>query len=109
MLFRSQHGQQLKDEPKALLEDAGFQVVTPLEPHLCCGSAGVYNIMQPKIADQLKERKAANLARLQPDAVAAGNIGCIGQLQGAVGKPVLHTVELLDWATGGPKPEKLVR
>ncbi|MEK9904365.1 MAG: glycolate oxidase subunit GlcF [Rhodospirillales bacterium] len=104
-----QHGQQLKDEPKALLEDAGFQVVTPLEPHLCCGSAGVYNIMQPKIADQLKERKAANLARLQPDAVAAGNIGCIGQLQGAVGKPVLHTVELLDWATGGPKPEKLVR
>ena len=104
-----QHGQQLKDEPKALLEDAGFQVVTPLESHLCCGSAGVYNIMQPKIANQLKERKAANLARLQPDAVAAGNIGCIGQLQGAVGKPVLHTVELLDWATGGPKPEKLVR
>jgi glycolate oxidase iron-sulfur subunit len=102
-----QHGQQLKDEPKALLEDAGFQVDTPAESHICCGSAGVYNIMQPQFAEQLKARKAGNLSRLKPDAVVAGNIGCISQLQGAIDAPVLHTVELLDWATGGPKPEKL--
>ncbi|MGZ0190553.1 MAG: glycolate oxidase subunit GlcF [Alphaproteobacteria bacterium] len=102
-----QHGQQLKDEPKALLEDAGFHVVTPAESHLCCGSAGVYNILQPEIADRLKARKAANLAKLKPDAIAAGNIGCMMQLQGAAGAPVVHTAELLDWATGGPKPAKL--
>ncbi len=102
-----QHGQQLKDEPKALLEDAGFQVDTPAESHICCGSAGVYNIMQPQFAEQLKARKADNLSRLKPDVVVAGNIGCISQLQGAIDAPVLHTVELLDWATGGPKPEKL--
>lgn len=102
-----QHGQQLKDEPKALLEDAGFRVMTPAEPHLCCGSAGVYNILQPEIAGRLKARKAANLAKLKPDAIAAGNIGCMTQLQGAAGAPVVHTAELLDWATGGPKPKKL--
>lgn len=102
-----QHGQQLKDEPKALLEDAGFRVSTPAEPHLCCGSAGVYNIMQPEIADRLKARKAGNLKALNADAIAAGNIGCIAQLQGAAGAPVVHTAELLDWATGGPKPKKL--
>lgn len=102
-----QHGQQLKDEPKALLEDAGFDVATPAEPHLCCGSAGVYNILQPVLAEKLKVRKAANLRALGADAVAAGNIGCMTQLQGAVGAPVVHTVELLDWATGGPKPKKL--
>jgi glycolate oxidase iron-sulfur subunit len=102
-----QHGQQLKDEPKALLEDAGFRVTTPREPHLCCGSAGVYNIMQPKIADQLKERKAGNLNALQADVIAAGNIGCLTQLKSAVHAPVVHTAELLDWATGGPKPKKL--
>lgn len=104
-----QHGQQLKDEPKALLEDAGFRVTTPAEPHLCCGSAGVYNIMQPEIAGRLRARKAANLAKLEPDVIAAGNIGCIAQLQGAAGAPVVHTAELLDWATGGPKPAKLGR
>ena len=102
-----QHGQQLKDEPKALLEDAGFRVTTPAEPHLCCGSAGVYNIMQPELAERLKARKAGNLAKLRADVIATGNIGCITQLQGAAGAPVVHTVELLDWATGGPKPAKL--
>jgi len=102
-----QHGQQLKDEPKALLEDAGFRVSTPAEPHLCCGSAGVYNILQPTISGRLKARKAANLNKLGADAVAAGNIGCIAQLQGALDAPVVHTAELLDWATGGPKPSKL--
>ena len=102
-----QHGQQLKDEPKALLEDAGFRVVTPAESHLCCGSAGVYNIMQPKIAGRLKARKVGNLDALQADVVAAGNIGCITQLRGAAAAPVVHTAELLDWATGGPKPKRL--
>jgi glycolate oxidase iron-sulfur subunit len=102
-----QHGQQLKDEPKALLEDAGYSVTTPREPHLCCGSAGVYNIMQPKIADQLKARKAGNLNALKADVIAAGNIGCLTQLKSAVDAPVVHTAELLDWATGGPKPKKL--
>lgn len=102
-----QHGQQLKDEPKALLEDAGFRVTTPREPHLCCGSAGVYNIMQPKIAGQLKERKAGNLNALEADIIAAGNIGCLTQLKSSVHAPIVHTVELLDWATGGPKPKKL--
>lgn len=102
-----QHGQQLKDEPKALLEDAGFNVTTPRESHLCCGSAGVYNIMQPVIAGQLRDRKAGNLNALQADVIAAGNIGCLTQLGGAVAAPVVHTAELLDWATGGPKPKKL--
>ena len=102
-----QHGQQLKDEPKALLEDAGFRITTPIEPHLCCGSAGVYNIMQPEIAGRLKARKAANLEKLGADVVAAGNIGCITQLHGAISAPIVHSVELLDWATGGPKPAKL--
>ena len=102
-----QHGQGLKDEPKALLEDAGFRVSTPAEAHLCCGSAGVYNIMQPEIAGRLRTRKAGNLDKLGADVVAAGNIGCIAQLRGAVAAPVVHTVELLDWATGGPKPAAL--
>ena len=104
-----QHGQGLKDEPKALLEDAGFRVTTPAEAHLCCGSAGVYNIMQPAIASRLKARKAGNLDKLGADVVAAGNIGCIAQLRGAVAAPVVHTVELLDWATGGPQPPALAR
>jgi glycolate oxidase iron-sulfur subunit len=77
------------------------------EGHLCCGSAGTYNLLQPDIAGQLKARKLANIARVSPDAIAAGNIGCITQIASGTGTPVLHTVELLDWATGGPRPEAL--
>jgi glycolate oxidase iron-sulfur subunit len=79
------------------------------EGHLCCGSAGTYNLLQPEIAGQLKARKLANIARTAPDAIAAGNIGCMTQLASGTATPVLHTVELLDWATGGPRPEGLAR
>jgi len=98
-----QHGQQVTAEPKALLKRAGFTVVEPAEAHLCCGSAGTYNILQPEIAARLKERKLGNLAATHPDLVAAGNIGCITQLAGG-GLPIVHTVELLDWMAGGPEP-----
>ncbi len=79
----------------------------PAEAHLCCGSAGTYNILQPAIATRLRDRKAAALSALQPDVIAAGNIGCIVQIGQAVGVPVIHTAELLDWATGGPRPAAL--
>ena len=100
-----QHGQKLHDQPKTLLEKCGYNVVDVPEGHLCCGSAGTYNILQPKISDQLLQRKLANLAKTKGEIVAAGNIGCITQLRHGSAKPVVHTVELLDWATGGPKPE----
>lgn len=102
-----QHGQQIKAGPKDLLKAAGFEVVEPADSHLCCGSAGTYNLMQPEIAGQLKERKAETLRATKPEVIAAGNIGCMMQLQGAAGAPVVHTVELLDWATGGPRPPAL--
>jgi len=99
-----QHGQQIRAEPKALLAAAGFTVKEVPEAHLCCGSAGTYNLLQPEIAGQLKARKLANILGTRPDLIAAGNIGCITQLASGAGVPVIHTVELLDWATGGPKP-----
>jgi glycolate oxidase iron-sulfur subunit len=102
-----QHGQKVHAVPRALLSAAGFTVRDVPEGHLCCGSAGIYNIMQPEIAARLKERKLANIARTGPDVVATGNIGCIAQLASAGGPPVVHTVELLDWACGGPKPAEL--
>ena len=74
------------------------------EAHLCCGSAGTYNLLQPEIATQLRDRKVANIARVKPALIAAGNIGCITQIAAGTGTPVIHTVELLDWATGGPRP-----
>jgi glycolate oxidase iron-sulfur subunit len=100
-----QHGQKIHAAPKALLEAAGFAVVDVPEGHLCCGSAGTYNMLQAELAARLKERKLANLKSIAPAIVAAGNIGCIEQLKDGAGVPVLHTVELLDWATGGPRPE----
>jgi glycolate oxidase iron-sulfur subunit len=102
-----QHGQNIRREPIKLLAAAGFRVSEPAEPHLCCGSAGTYNILQPDLAGQLGDRKAANLDRLQSDVIATGNIGCATQLQSRTAAPVVHTVELLDWATGGPRPEVL--
>ena len=102
-----QHGQQIRTEPKALLSRAGFTVVEPAEAHICCGSAGTYNLMQPEIAAQLRERKLGNILATKPDLLAAGNIGCLTQLSGA-GLPVVHTVELLDWMAGGPRPAGLV-
>jgi glycolate oxidase iron-sulfur subunit len=102
-----QHGQKVTAQPKALLAAAGFTVRDVAEGHLCCGSAGTYNLLQPEIAGQLRARKLANIAHVGPDIVATGNIGCITQLAAGAGVPVLHTVELLDWATGGPPPEAL--
>jgi glycolate oxidase iron-sulfur subunit len=102
-----QHGQQIKDHPKTLLKSAGFTVVEPREGHLCCGSAGTYNLMQPEISKQLKARKVENLSATKPEVIAAGNIGCMMQIGSAIDVPVVHTVELLDWATGGPKPAKM--
>ncbi|MBW4961521.1 glycolate oxidase subunit GlcF [Sulfitobacter sp. CW3] len=104
-----QHGQQIKTYPKDLLRDAGFTVVEPADAHLCCGSAGTYNLMQPEISKQLKDRKIKTLKAKNPDVIAAGNIGCMMQIGSAAGIPVVHTVELLDWASGGPKPPALTR
>ena len=102
-----QHGQQVKTAPKSLLKRAGFTVVEPADSHLCCGSAGTYNLLQPKISAELKARKVATLEATAPQVIAAGNIGCMMQIGSGTGVPVVHTVELLDWATGGPKPRAL--
>ena len=101
-----QHGQKIRAEPKALLAAAGFTVVEPREPHLCCGSAGTYNLMQPALSAKLKARKTAHLEATSPQVIATGNIGCMMQIGSATRIPILHTAELLDWATGGPTPEK---
>ena len=102
-----QHGQQIKTYPKDLLKRAGFKVVEPKDSHLCCGSAGTYNLMQPEISGQLKALKVKTLEAKNPDIIAAGNIGCMMQIGSATEIPIVHTVELLDWATGGPKPAGL--
>ncbi|MGP0060502.1 MAG: glycolate oxidase subunit GlcF [Beijerinckiaceae bacterium] len=102
-----QHGQSVRAQPKRLLAAAGFTVAEVAEAHLCCGSAGVYNILQSEIATKLRDRKLANIEATGADLIASGNIGCMTQLGVASGKPVLHVVELLDWATGGPPPHGL--
>ncbi|WP_204113146.1 glycolate oxidase subunit GlcF [Shimia biformata] len=102
-----QHGQKIKTFPKDLLKRAGFTVVEPADSHLCCGSAGTYNLMQPEISKQLKARKVRTLEAKNPDIIAAGNIGCMMQIGGGTEVPIVHTVELLDWATGGPQPPAL--
>jgi glycolate oxidase iron-sulfur subunit len=102
-----QHGQRITKAPKALLGQAGFTVRDVPEGHLCCGSAGTYNILQPEIATRLRDRKIANIERLQPDLIATGNIGCMTQIAAGTTIPMAHTAALLDWATGGPIPDAL--
>ena len=102
-----QHGQQIKTHPKTLLKKVGYEVVEPRDSHLCCGSAGTYNLMQPEISKELKSRKVSTLEEKTPDVISAGNIGCMMQIGSATDIPIVHTVELLDWATGGPRPPKL--
>ncbi|SFE87425.1 glycolate oxidase subunit GlcF [Methylobacterium sp. 13MFTsu3.1M2] len=102
-----QHGQGIRLEPKTLLKRAGFTVKDVPEGHICCGSAGTYNILQPELAAKLRARKVANIERVRPDVIATGNIGCATQIGKGTGIPIVHTVELLDWATGGPKPAAL--
>jgi len=103
-----QHGQQIKLTPQALLRSAGYEVVEPPDAHLCCGSAGTYNIMQPEISAKLRDKKISTLRPLQANYIAAGNIGCITQLRAGAGVPILHTVQLLEWAYGGDKPQGLL-
>jgi glycolate oxidase iron-sulfur subunit len=102
-----QHGQAIRTEPKTLLKQAGFTVKDVPEGHICCGSAGTYNLLQPEIASQLRARKVANIERTKPDLIATGNIGCMTQIGKGTSIPIVHTVELLDWATGGPMPQAL--
>jgi glycolate oxidase iron-sulfur subunit len=103
-----QHGQKIVEEPKALLAGAGFEVRDVPEGHICCGSAGTYNMLQPAIAARLRERKVKNIESTAPEIVATGNIGCMTQIGSATRIPVVHTVELLDWATGGPAPAAIL-
>ena len=102
-----QHGQKITDGPKRLLRDAGFQLRDVPEGHICCGSAGTYNILQPDFADRLRARKVSNIERVKPQIIATGNIGCITQIAQGTAIPIVHTVELLDWASGGPAPVEL--
>lgn len=101
-----QHGQKITQAPKQLLERAGFEVRSPKNPHLCCGSAGVYNVMQPELAGELQSRKLQTINAVGADIVAAGNIGCINQLS-ASDSPICHTIQLLDWVYGGQMPASL--
>jgi glycolate oxidase iron-sulfur subunit len=102
-----QHGQRITEEPKELLTKAGYTVIDVPEGHLCCGSAGTYNLLQPELAAQLRDRKLERINALRPDLVATGNIGCISQLAPGLHVPIVHTIELLDWAYGGPVPTGL--
>jgi glycolate oxidase iron-sulfur subunit len=99
-----QHGQRLRDLPVQLLREAGFEVHLPQDAHLCCGSAGTYSLLHPDIADALRDRKLAALRGTRPDVIVTGNVGCATHLAAEAEVPVLHTVELLDWAHGGPRP-----
>ena len=104
-----QHGQQIRRQPKELLQSAGFVVHDVPEGHLCCGSAGTYNILQPKIAKALRDRKVENIESVSPDLIATGNIGCITQIATGTQIPIVHTIELLDWSMGGPRPKELAK
>ena len=102
-----QHGQRVTRQPKELLGKLGFTVKDVRDGHLCCGSAGTYNILQPNIARRLRERKVRTIEELRPDVIAAGNIGCMTQIAAGTKLPAVHTIELIDWATGGPCPPAL--
>jgi glycolate oxidase iron-sulfur subunit len=102
-----QHGQKVIEQPKRLLREAGFVVKDVPEGHLCCGWAGTYQVLQPELSRRLRDRKVANIESVRPDVIASGNFGCVGNIASGTGIPVVHTVELLDWATGGPKPAAL--
>ena len=102
-----QHGQQIREQPRSLLKKCGFRIKEIPEGHLCCGSAGSYNILQPELATRLRDRKAAHIEKLNPEIIATGNLGCMVQLSQKIDIPLVHTVELLDWSTGGPCPRGL--
>jgi glycolate oxidase iron-sulfur subunit len=104
-----QHGQKITRDPKEILSKSGFVVKDVPDGHLCCGSAGTYNMLQPQLARALRDRKVANIAKVAPDVIAAGNVGCITQIAAGTDTPVVHPIELIDWATGGPMPGALRR
>jgi len=104
-----QHGQKVMRDPKEMLSKSGFVVKDVPDGHLCCGSAGTYNMLQPQLARALRDRKVANIAKVAPDVIAAGNVGCITQIAAGTDVPVVHPIELIDWATGGPMPGALRR
>jgi glycolate oxidase iron-sulfur subunit len=104
-----QHGQKITREPKELLSKLGFVVKDVPEAHLCCGSAGVYNLLQPELANRLRERKITNIEKTEPDVIAAGNLGCMMQIAAGTSIPVVHPIELADWATGGSVPAAMER
>jgi glycolate oxidase iron-sulfur subunit len=103
------HGQRVTEAPEAMLSEAGFVLIDIPESHLCCGSAGTYNILQSELANRLRDRKIANIDKVMPELIAAGNIGCIIQIAGGTPIPVVHPIELIDWATGGSAPRALER
>jgi glycolate oxidase iron-sulfur subunit len=104
-----QHGQRIRAAPQRLLAAAGFEVRVPQDAHLCCGSAGIYNIVEPDIAAELGARKSAAFSALGVDVIATGNIGCMIQISAISGRAVVHVAQLLDWATGGPAPAQFVQ
>ena len=102
-----QHGQKVHNQPIELLAKTSNEILEIPEGHICCGSAGTYNILQSKIAKELLRKKVKNIESLEPDFISTGNIGCMTQISTGTRIPIIHTVELLDWFTGGPKPYKL--
>ena len=102
-----QHGQKVHQQPINLIEKTGNKVLNIPEGHLCCGSAGTYNILQQKIAKTLLKNKVENIEKVEPDFISTGNIGCMSQISCGTNIPIVHTVEIIDWLTGGPKPNKL--
>ena len=102
-----QHGQRVHSQPKELIAKTGNEVLEIPEGHLCCGSAGTYNILHQKMAKSLLQNKVKNIEKISPDFISTGNIGCITQISTGTRIPIIHTIELLDWFTGGPKPFKL--
>jgi len=102
-----QHGQKIHKEPINLIKKTGNIVFDVPEGHLCCGSAGTYNLLQNDIAKKLLENKILNIKKINPEIIATGNIGCITQIASGIKIPILHTVEIIDWYTGGPKPKIL--
>ena len=102
-----QHGQNVHQQPINLIEKTGNEVLNIPEGHICCGSAGTYNILQQKIAKTLLTNKVKNIEKVEPDFISTGNIGCISQISSGTNIPIVHTVEIIDWLTGGPKPNKL--
>ena len=102
-----QHGQKVHTQPIELLKMTGNNILEVPDGHLCCGSAGTYNLMQEEMASELLKRKCENIKKIKPDLIAAGNVGCITQIEKGIDIPIVHTIELIDWFTGGKKPEGL--